>query len=220
MPIQFFLQETWLCPNELSLLDNVHQHFNSFSLSSVNLQEEVLVGRPYGGISILWNKSLGLNSNVIQYDDKKILGFSLTLQGLTYLFLNVYLPYYCPENETNYDMYLEKVASIIDGADAAGVVVLDDFNAHINSSFYRELIEMCSSKDLIISILLLPCNTFTHVNNGSLSRSWLDHCISSQSMHNAISNILVDMEYSGLDHFPIYVTFNMSTLPRTQRNSW
>ena len=73
---------------------------------------------------------------------------------------------------------------------------------------------MCSVKDLVISdTSLLPSTTFTHVNNGTLTRSWLDHCVSSQPMHNAISNISIDDSYLGSDHFPMHVTFNLKSLP-------
>ena len=84
----------------------------------------------------------------------------------------------------------------------------------IRNAFYLESVEMCSARDLIISdTLLLPDSTFTHVNNGTLSRSWLDHCVSSPSMHGAITNILVDENYTGSDHFPMHVTFNLRNLP-------
>ena len=210
-----FLQETWLCPNELYLLDSVHNEFDCFSLSSVNIQDEVLIGRPYGGISILWKKSLTLSCNIIQYEDDRLLGLNVTLHGQQYLFLNVYLPYFCPDNENEYDMYMGKIASIIDNSDTSGVVVLGDFNASPNNSFYFELEQLCVSKDLIISdSLMLSPDTFTHVNNGTLSRSWVDHCVCSQSMHNAILNINVEGDYTGSDHFPMHVTFSLSNLPQ------
>ena len=47
------LQETWLLPHETNLLDNVHADFDNFSISAVNTEESILIGRPYGGISIL-----------------------------------------------------------------------------------------------------------------------------------------------------------------------
>ena len=209
-----FLQETWLLPNEVGLLNNVHKDFNSFSLSSVNTHDKVLVGRPFGGISILWNKSLAQFSNVIQYDDDRLMGLSLNFQGIQYLFLNVYLPYYCIDNEFDYDMYIGKIASIIDDSDAAGVVVLGDFNANPDSSFYLELEQLCVAKDLIISdTALLPNRSYTHVNNGTLSRSWLDHCVCSHSMHNLISDISINENYFGSDHFPMRVTFDLQNLP-------
>ena len=47
-----FLQETWLSPYELTLLNDIHEKFNSFSLSSMDTCSNVFVGRPYGGIIV------------------------------------------------------------------------------------------------------------------------------------------------------------------------
>ena len=47
-------------------------------------------------------------------------------------------------------MYMGNIASIIDNCDAAGVVVLGDFNAHPENEFYAELEQLCIQKDLII----------------------------------------------------------------------
>ena len=179
----------------------------------MDTQAGIMVERPYGGISILWNKSISSFCNVQQYDDDRLLGISVSFGGLSYLFLNVYLPYFCSDNINEYDMYMGKIASIIDNSGAAGVVVIGDFNASPNNSFYTELQQLCTLKDLIISdIAKLPRDTFTHVNSGSLSRSWLDHCVTSQSVHDVITNIFVDENFCGSDHFPMHVSFNFGDL--------
>ena len=212
-----FLQETWLSPYELNMLNDVHVKFNSFSISSINTHDNILIGRPYGGISILWDKAISPFSSVVQYDDDRILGLSLTFGGLKYLFLNVYLPYCCPDNFNDYDMYMGKIASIIDDSDAAGIVLLGDFNASPTNTFYCELQQLCTVKNLIISdISKLPQDTVTHIINGSLSCSWVDHCVSSQLMHNSITNIAVDDNYAGSDHFPLHVSFDFKDLPRAK----
>ena len=73
---------------------------------------------------------------------------------------------------------------------------------------------MCMEKDLIISdVVHLPANTYTHVNNGTLTRSWLDHCVTSASIHEAIERVTVDDNYNGSDHLPMTITLNME-LPR------
>ena len=68
------LQETWIMPDEVRCLDNVHLDFNVFSRSSVNNQS-LLSGRPYGGLSILWRKSLDLSVSVVDFEDNRLLGF-------------------------------------------------------------------------------------------------------------------------------------------------
>ena len=101
-----FLQETWLLPDELNMLNDVHANFNLFSLSSVNTEDGILVEHPYGGISILWNKSISSFCKVIQFDDNRLLGLSIVLGDLEYIFLNVYLPYHSLDNYNEYDMYM------------------------------------------------------------------------------------------------------------------
>ena len=52
------LQETWLYPDELTLVSNLCEGFISFSLSSMSINEKLVKGRPHGGISIMWRKSI------------------------------------------------------------------------------------------------------------------------------------------------------------------
>ena len=47
------LQETWLLPMDLGILDTLDDNFLAFSISSVNICEK-FIGRPYGGLSFLW----------------------------------------------------------------------------------------------------------------------------------------------------------------------
>lgn len=70
------LQETWLTPENIDFLDNVHDDFLCYYIPAVNL-DRPLTGRPYGGLSILWRKSLGINFSPIFYDDVRILGITL-----------------------------------------------------------------------------------------------------------------------------------------------
>jgi len=53
------LQETWLLPNELSILNAIIPDLSSSGVSAVKLSDGLLCGRPYGCIAILWQKSLG-----------------------------------------------------------------------------------------------------------------------------------------------------------------
>ena len=50
------------------------------------------------------------------------------------------------------------------------------------------------------------------VNNCSLSRSWLDYCFSSQTVHNYIADVSIDYNYRGSDHFPILVNLRIPSI--------
>ena len=49
------LQETWLLPHEVALPETLSADFQSFSSSFVNVEDGLLRGRPFGGLSFLWH---------------------------------------------------------------------------------------------------------------------------------------------------------------------
>ena len=68
------LQETWLLPHNLDILNNAHEDFDAYSVFAVDLSEG-LIGRPYGGLSIMWRKNLSKFFDIVNFDDVRILGF-------------------------------------------------------------------------------------------------------------------------------------------------
>ena len=87
-----FLQEHWLLPNELRLLNNAHDKFQSYSLSAVDISVDILVGRPFGGTAILYRKSLADQISIIASDESRITGIQLNTDSGPFLLLNVYMP--------------------------------------------------------------------------------------------------------------------------------
>ena len=86
------MQETWLYPDELTLVSNLCKDFTSFSLSSISTDKKRIKGRPHGGISIMWRKLISNELKIIQYDGNRILGPELQTNDFTLLFLCIYLP--------------------------------------------------------------------------------------------------------------------------------
>ena len=50
------LQEHWLLPNELDILNHIHPDFYGTGLSAVDISSDILIGRLYGGTAILYRK--------------------------------------------------------------------------------------------------------------------------------------------------------------------
>jgi len=61
------LQEHWLSPHELSLLSNISTNFLATGSSAMTLDNDIVVGRPYGGTGILYHKSLSSLISVIEF---------------------------------------------------------------------------------------------------------------------------------------------------------
>ena len=117
------LQETWLYSDELQVPDTLHRDYNSFSVSAVDESRELRRGRPYGGLTFLWRKSLSKNIRVHTSHDPRILGLTYRDDRFSVLLLNVYLPTNRAENREEQLEYLGKLASIIDDVQVANVCV-------------------------------------------------------------------------------------------------
>jgi hypothetical protein len=133
------LQEHWLADYDLPLLSNIHSEFYARGISAMDTTQ-LLVGRPFGGVAILWRKSLGSAVKVCTYDDSRLIGLELTCGSTQMLVLCVYLPTDCNDNLDEFVSYLGKIHSIVDEAGTPNTFIVGDWNANIlrSSLFGRE----------------------------------------------------------------------------------
>ena len=103
------VQEHWLFPDELAYMSNLSCNFTSFSVTPMTIEDKLHRGRPYGGVGIMWNKSLSHCVEIVKYDDDRILGLQLKTNGCMFLFLCVYLPYDCDKFYDDYCFILTKL---------------------------------------------------------------------------------------------------------------
>ena len=207
------LQETWLTPLNIDLFVGLHDEFDCHSITSVDFSQP-LIGRPHGGLTFLWRKSISPNCKIFTFDDQRILGLRLSGSNRELFILNVYLPYFSPDNYDDYVCYVGKISSIIECSDFTDLMVVGDFNASTNGAYFNEWNLVCEEYDLIFSdVVKLPSSSFTHVNNASLTKSWLDHCLVSRTVHNSILELNIDNNYYGSDHFPLKISIQLDRLP-------
>ena len=141
------LQETWLSRPELLMLSQINSSFTGYGLFSMDEESQILPGRPFGGIAILWRKCFN---------------------SFKALFLCVYLPYDLAENFDDYMFYLSQLLQIIEDFSSPYVHICGDFNANVlsHSRFGDELRRLCSDTLLCLSdTLLLPSDTFTFISS-------------------------------------------------------
>ena len=89
----------------------------------MSLDDRLIAGRPHGGMSVLWNKSLSNSFKTIQYDDNRI-GIEIKSNSSTFLFLSVYLPFECDMFYDGFCFYLSKLQSIIVSSNTLYVFIL------------------------------------------------------------------------------------------------
>ena len=114
-------------------------------------------------------------------------------------------------------MYLSKIDSIFSSADTPYCVAIGDFNADhsvtngtIPHLFGRALVDYCKNEQLVISDSInLAQDNYTYISCTG-STSWLDHIVSTISLHELIVDTKVHYETSVTsDHLPITIVLDV-----------
>ena len=224
------LQETWLTKQDLHLLKSVNQNFNGEGISNVDLCNGPLLGRPYGGLAILWKKSLDLSCSFLRYDDDCVIGLEIDYnRNGNLLLLNCYLPYECHENTEHFYQCLGNIASIINTSKCIHVIAAGDFNADCSSllamnerprqsRFGKIFRNFCEDENLVMCDIIhlqKEGGVHTFLSEAHNSVSWIDHCIATASAAGLIRDICINNKYLSSDHLPMCLTLNYSHVKLT-----
>ena len=226
-----FLCEHWLQPFEIPrTYQALHQKdLLPFLKSSVDA-EEVLVGRPYGGVGFVCRRSRNLYYSNIEIDNDRISVLKVTQRGssktLLYI-IGVYLPYFngCVDQITLYAETLDKLQSIIDDCADAPVMMMGDMNVnlprhhtlprnwHRSHPFNRHsylLHDFLYGNNMCIANFEFDQSVNYTYELGD-SRSYIDHVlVPSHLIEDVIDcRIANDSEEWSSDHLPIRIKFRL-----------
>jgi len=94
------------------------------------------------------------------------------------------------------------------------IMIVGDFNAVTKNTFGGLLEDFCMENDFIISdYAILPQDIFTYISDAHNTTSWIDHFVSSFSVHQAMLNVDVLTEWIISDHRAVAVSTQCSHLP-------
>lgn len=207
------LQETWLYEWNLTVPANINKDFHAFSITSVDTTREILTGRPHGGLSFMWRKDVSENVKMRSYDYDRIIGLSVAVGGSSILFLNVYFPTDSPDNFDEYVRCLGLLSSIIESRNELNVCVLGDFNAKPGSQRFEDIQTVLSDYNVTFAdVERLPADTYTHVNSGSLSHSWLDHIAMSAALSDTVFTCYTLPDVACSDHCVVGAELNLEKI--------
>ena len=223
-----FICEHWLQPCELPATQRLLQQEGllSFLKSSVD-PEEVLLGRPHGGIGFICKKSKDLYFNFMDVNSDRICVMKVLEKNSRKILLNVigvYLPYFSGTTDqvSLYAETLDKLQSAIDECADAPITVVGDMNASlpqqstISRQWYRNrpfnqhsllLYDFMLNNDLGIANFMFD-QTINYTYDARNARSYIDHVlISSYCKNIVLSCSIVDDEDWSSDHYPIRTEF-------------
>ena len=207
------LQEHWLLPFDLPLLNSAHNDFVSTGLSAVDIGKDILVGRPYGGTAILYRKCLAEKICVVDSHDSRITGIQVVTNMGPMLLLNVYMP-------TNYnddaslEAYLDCLSQLhvlVVDSDVIHTIIAGDFNCSPGSRFFKEFTNFAAENNLVTTDLNQLHDVVTYISDDGSKSSWVDHILCSSSLNNMIDHIYVLNDIIVSDHKPLCFTVKSCT---------
>ncbi|XP_060801616.1 uncharacterized protein LOC132902036 [Amyelois transitella] len=202
------LQETWLLPHDISYLGTIDTEFAYCGKSAVDTSAGILRGRPYGGLAILWRKSVFANVSIVECASERIMAIKILINSQQFLVFSVYMPTVSDDNLPEFTERLSEISAVVDECGAEYVYVLGDFNAQHSTVFGKELASFCDEQQWVCAdwhFLGISSNTYTYVSDIHGTTSWLDHLIVTKVANETISNVKVLYDVFWSDHFPIYI---------------
>ena len=129
------LQETWLFKNDLCVLSSIHDDYLGHGKSAVP-DDEILHGRPYGGLGFVWKKALAACVKPVDIKCNRVDGILVTMaDGSTTLILNVYLPVdtrHRTHVSQEYEECIDIIENVLSEYSHDRLVIGGDFNTDFN----------------------------------------------------------------------------------------
>jgi len=209
-----FLQEHWLCGDQLSLLSEISDTHNVYSVCGFD-SATVLRGRPYGGCAIFWRNNMSVCVDQVDTNNSRICAVHMyDNTGINFLLVNVYMPFVSTDDA--YDEFcvvLSIVEHLTELHPDAVLILGGDFNVDFErcTSHSTMLDSFCGQWNLA-SVVSHPLSNIDFTYNFSMKRfSVLDHffiptyifdsCVQSVSVIHDIDNCS--------DHDPLCLHLNI-----------
>lgn len=215
-PDILLLQETWLLRRDLCRLNNLHGSYLGRGKSSVP-DNQILQGRPYGGLAILWKKKLSSNVSFIDCDKDRILPFILTLdRGKQLLICNVYFPTDNRLATTVSDELSHLIDALeicIKGNSSDFILIGGDFNTDFTrNNAQAKCLQQFLQRNTLSHTWLKSVTTFSGPNN---AKSCIDYFMVDNFLSEFIENTEV-LDYTvwpkDIGHSPIVIDILCSTI--------
>jgi len=212
-----FLQETWLYNSTLSRLNSIHDNYLSCGVSGMPDSDEINKGRPYGGVGILWHKSLAGSVKPLKTSSNRVCAVTLkTTSGAHILLVNSYMPgdtYSVHRVDPEFQDILEQIQLLWLESEANHIIFGGDMNVDMRrgNAHSNTLIDYVDDGGLTMVWSLENvklCDTF--VSFDGRSSSCIDHFIVSNTLAHNISDCTAhECVTNGSNHLPVTIDIDL-----------
>ena len=206
------LQEHWLKPPAkkypgVKKLGRVHDNFDGWGTSGMKsaMENQVRIGRPFGGTGFIWNKrySLAIKPR-LEYKHDRVTVLELNTRNGKMLMINAYMPFYdCSKADEQTALYSDTLGfidSIIEMNPECSFIVLSDLNCNIYNtrhSFSTLIRDVMAKRNLVSTYNLMdnfdPLSTYTREGKcaNGISRTLIDYILVSRPLLSKTNNVRI-----------------------------
>jgi len=192
------LQETWLLNENLSKLGNIHDKYLYTGKSGVDSTRDILIGRPAGGVSILYHKSIAKYIECIDIAHPRLCSVILrSVSDMSILVISVYMP--CDNySMTNVNTEFEEVISIIECTmhthDCDAYILCGDFNTcFIRANAQSKCLNEFNERNNLLNAWESPISHrgYTYTNYSLNHNSCIDYFFVTENVFDQLKECVV-----------------------------
>ena len=219
------LQEHGLYKSQFQWFDNIQNGIGKHGESAMD-ENQLLRGRPHGGVAILWNPKLKSKITPISCSSPRLCAVSAEFDSQKVLIICVYMP--CDDrchdqNIVEYSQILNDIEILCNSINVDSVWIGGDFNTDLsrmnmqtntlNNFTLRNNFSYCA-QDICCNI------NYTYCSRGTGATSFIDHFIIGE---NALDKLLLFESVESIndcsDHVPIKCVIENKVLYRSEADS-
>ena len=226
-------QEHWMKPpfkkhQGVNKLKHVHAEFDGWGTSAMRskMENEVRIGRPFGGTGFMWNKKFSIAIKPrLEYKHERVTVLEINESNGKILLINAYMPYFnSSQAEDQIALYIETLGfidSVMQMNPECSFILLSDLNCNIYdhshpfTSYVRDLMQ---KRDLISTYDSMPnfdpSSSWTRKgigHNGVENHTLIDYILVSKSLISCVQNVRIS-DYTGnlSDHLPVEIDLRIN----------
>ena len=225
------IYEHWLYKKDLHFLESIHKSYNYSAMSDFDLERPSRRKVGKGGVALLWKCSIDSRISALNIDDDRMIGLQYQISENTFIYvIQVYLPS-ANHSVEDFETYLCKLQDILSMyADRGTLVVMGDFNAHLNGRTFvkfhdrrSKLFKQLLSVNNLLSVNTLPLCTgasTTFVSYSGEYTSLIDHILIGMEKVDLVLTCKVpdDDALNVSSHRPILMHFEIPHVEQTGFN--
>ena len=207
------VQEHWLHNSQLHVFENRIPDICAHAVSAIK-DNDVLVGRPHGGVACLWRRTLACKVSPLNTNNERLCAIKLESTELTIIIVSVYMP--CDTeilDSSSANVFREVLQCISDLCHSEGVdnvIMGGDFNMDFsrNRSVNRQSLLSFMTQENMTCCLNSDVSTIDYTYESMTSL--IDHFIVTDNLLSSVSKYECTHSGSNMsDHSPVVLTVSI-----------